>query len=126
MKDNCDGKCTNCDETELTNIKDKNCDGIGYSYAYKSDCAGDRYIKIDEVRYLLKCERNKAIDDFADYLRMSYDKGMRLSVAMCNNEIEKFKLKALYSKFIDAIDDCVKAFNEMEQLKEGGENEQSI
>jgi len=62
--------------------------------------------------------RADAIDDFADYLIKSYDKGMRLSVAMCKDEIEKFKLKALYSRFIVAIDDCVKAFNELEQLKE--------
>lgn len=64
MKNNCDGKCTNCDETELPNIKDNDCESIGYSYSYKTDCAGDRYIKVDEVRYLLKCERNNAIDDF--------------------------------------------------------------
>lgn len=63
---------------------------------------------------------NKAIDNFADYLRMSYDKGMRLTVAMCKNEVEKFKFKALYSRFINAIDDCVKSFKEIEQLKEGG------
>ena len=73
----------------------------------------------DMTKSMLKEERNKAVDDFADYLRMSYDKGMRLSVAMCKNEVEKFKLKALYSRFINAIDDCVKAFNEMEQLKAG-------
>ena len=73
MKDNCDGNCTNCDETELTNIKDKDCDSIGYSYAYKTDCAGDRYIKIDEVRYLLKCERNKTIDDFVEELCKAFD-----------------------------------------------------
>ena len=50
-------------ETELPNIKDKDCKSIGYSYAYKTDCEGDRYIKLDEVMYFLKCERNKAIDD---------------------------------------------------------------
>ena len=64
MKADCDGNCTNCNETELPNIKDKDCKSIGYSYAYKTDCAGDRYIKAEEVKYLLKCERNKAIDDF--------------------------------------------------------------
>lgn len=69
MKDNCDGKCTHCNETQLPNIKDKNCDGIGYSYAYKTDCEGCRYIKIDEVRYLLKCERNNAIDDVVKVVR---------------------------------------------------------
>ena len=64
MKADCGGNCTNCNETELPNIKDKNFQSIGYSYAYKTDCAGDRYIKAEEVKYLLKCERNKAIDDF--------------------------------------------------------------
>lgn len=64
MKADYDGNCTNCNETELPNIKDKDCQSIGYSYAYKTDCAGDRYIKAEEVKYLLKCERNKAIDDF--------------------------------------------------------------
>lgn len=66
MKADCDGNCTNCNETELQNIKDKDCQSIGYSYAYKTDCAGDRYIKAEEVKYLLKRERNKAIDDFAN------------------------------------------------------------
>ena len=66
MKADCDGNCTNCNETELPNIKDKDCQSIGYSYAYKTDCAGDRYIKAEEVKYLLKCERNKAVDDFAN------------------------------------------------------------
>ena len=67
IKDNCDGKCTNCSNTELPNIKDCNEMDIGYSYAYKTDCAGDRYIKAEEVKYLLKCERGKAIDDFVNF-----------------------------------------------------------
>lgn len=57
--------CTNCNNTELQNIKDCKEIDIGYSYAYKTDCAGDRYIKAEEVKYLLKCEINKAIDDFS-------------------------------------------------------------
>lgn len=72
MKTDCDGNCTNCNETELPNIKDKNCQSIGYSYAYKTDCAGDRYIKAEEVKYLLKCERNKAIDDFVEKVELKY------------------------------------------------------
>jgi len=80
-----------------------------------SDCKEAINPLLDEYDKQIRAD---AIDEFADYLRMSYDKGMRLSIAMCKNEIEKFKLKALYSKFIDAIDDCVKAFNELEQLKE--------
>lgn len=65
-KDNCYGKCTNCNNTELPNIKDCKEIDVGYSYAYKTDCAGDRYIKAEEVKYLLECERNKAIDDFVN------------------------------------------------------------
>ena len=65
IKDNCDGKCTNCNNTELPSIKDCKEIDIGYSYTYKTDCAGDRYIKAEEVKYLLKCERNKAIDYFS-------------------------------------------------------------
>ena len=66
---NCDGKCTNCSNTELPNIKDCKEMDIGYSYAYKTDCAGDRYIKAEEVKYLLKCERGKAIDDFVKLVK---------------------------------------------------------
>ena len=73
MKADCDGNCTNCNETELPNIKDKDCQSIGYSYAYKTDCAGDRYIKAEEVKYLLKCERNKAIDDAKDVILQTLD-----------------------------------------------------
>lgn len=64
IKDNCDGKCTYCNNTELPNIKDCKDVNIGYSYAYKTDCAGDRYIKAEEVKYLLERERVKVIDDF--------------------------------------------------------------
>lgn len=75
MKADCDGKCTSCNNTELPNIKDCKDIDIGYSYAYKTDCAGDRYIKAEEVKYLLKCERNKAIDDFAEALIRYVDCG---------------------------------------------------
>lgn len=107
MKDNCDGKCTHCNETQLPNIIDKNCDGIGYSYAYKTDCAGDRYIKIDEVRYLLKCERNKAIDDFAERLKPIIDEKIK---GWTNSD----DLRRWCERSIDEI---------AEQLKEGRENE---
>ena len=66
IKDNCNGKCTNCINTELPNINDCKEIDIGYSYAYKTDCAGDRYIKAEEVKYLLKSERNKSLDDFVN------------------------------------------------------------
>ena len=69
IKDNCDVKCTNCRNTELPNIKDCKEMDIGYSYAYKTDCAGDRYIKAEEVKYLLKCERGNAIDDFVKLVK---------------------------------------------------------
>ena len=52
-------------ETDLPNIKDCKEVDIGHSYVYKTDCCGDRYIKAEEVKYLLKNERNDAIDEFA-------------------------------------------------------------
>lgn len=100
MKADCDGNCTHCNETELPNIKDKDCDSIGYSYAYKTDCAGDRYIKVDEVRYLLKCERNKAIYDFTYGVKQILE----------DNSIYNM--------------DCI--YTLAEQLKAGEQNEQSI
>ena len=72
MKDNCNKNCSNCNSTELPNISDTKEINIGYSYAYKTDCAGDRYIKAEEVKYLLKCERNKAIDDFIEKVKLKY------------------------------------------------------
>ena len=116
MKADCGGNCTNCNETELPNIKDKNCQNIGYSYAYKTDCAGDRYIKAEEVKYLLKCERNKAIDDFArglDYLLVKY--AIENTLEPNINDV-KFSLDHI-TKIISRV---------IEQLKAGGENEQSI
>ena len=52
-------------ETDLPNIKDGKEVDIGHSYVYKTDCCGDRYIKAEEVKYLLKNERNDTIDEFA-------------------------------------------------------------
>ena len=54
-----------CNETDLPNIKDGKEVNIGHSYVYKTDCCGDRYIKAEEVKYLLKNERNDTIDEFA-------------------------------------------------------------
>ena len=51
-------------ETDLPNIKDGKEVNIGHSYTYKTDCCGDRYIKAEEVKYLLKNERNETIDEF--------------------------------------------------------------
>lgn len=96
MKTDCDGKCTNCINTELPNINDCKEIDIGYSYAYKTDCAGDRYIKAEEVKYLLKCERNKAIDEFSERLK------------------QKNKVFDISNRMIDEL---------AEQLKAGGENE---
>lgn len=93
---------------------DRDCNNCVYS-TRDGDC---RKWQCNNKGWTVEDIKAEAIDEFADFLRMSYDKGMRLSVAMCKNEIEKFKLKALYSRFIDAIDDCVKAFNEFEQAKE--------
>ena len=108
IKDNCDGKCTNCSNTELPNIKDCKEMDIGYSYAYKTDCAGDRYIKAEEVKYLLKCERGKAIDDFVEKLIRYVDCGHLCSPT-----------EARWSDL--SVVEMVKKL--AEQLKAGGENE---
>ena len=105
---NCDGKCTNCSNTELPNIKDCKEMDIGYSYAYKTDCTGDRYIKAEEVKYLLKLERDKAIDDYMNKL--------------CNHCMkETNECNKLKCPFCTDGCDIVKI---AEQLKVGGENEQ--
>lgn len=87
------GKDGGENETELPNIKDKDCKSIGYSYAYKTDCEGDRYIKLDEVMYFLKCERNKAIDDFVNACK---DNILCQTFGLHQNGIEKIaeQLKA--------------------------------
>ena len=107
IKDNCDGKCTNCNNTELPNIKDCKEIDIGYSYAYKTDCAGDRYIKAEEVKYLLKCERNKAIDDFAILMKEAL-----------NHEWATTKIyeMIIYNRLFDKCNEIA------EQLKAGGKN----
>ena len=108
IKDNCDGKCTNCNNTELQNIKDCKEIDIGYSYAYKTDCVGDRYIKAEEVKYLLKCERNKAIDDFSEKLK-----------EMANSSSTNYIRIADYSS--NSTNICCYSINEIaEQLKAGG------
>ena len=108
MKADCDGNCTNCNETELPNIKDKDCQSIGYSYAYKTDCAGDRYIKAEEVKYLLKCERNKAIDDFAILMKETLNHDWATT---------KISEQIIYNRLFDKCNEIA------EQLKEVGENE---
>ena len=109
-KDNCYGKCTNCSNTELPNIKDCKEIDIDYSYAYKTDCAGDRYIKAEEVKYLLKCERNKAIDDFAEKLNAKCD-GMIKD--KWNSNVAPISWAEAYADFKDDIDEIA------EQLKAG-------
>lgn len=106
IKDNCDGKCTSCSNTELPNIKDCKEIDIGYSYAYKTDCAGDRYIKSDEVKYLLKCEHVKAIDDFVKEI-------CKMIVQSENNGNYRFYAVEIKQAIADLA----------EQLKEGVKNE---
>lgn len=113
MTIDCDGKCSNCNGTQLPNIKDNHEVSIVYSYAYKTDCSGDRYIKAEEVKYLLECERNKAIDDFVKSLQKLIEK--ELSNSMLMLECKKCGIWKNYN--IEHI---------AEQLKAGELNEQSI
>ena len=59
----CNGKCTYCRKTDFPNLSDGKEVNVGYSYAYKVDCCGDRYIGAEEVKYLLNKARADAIDE---------------------------------------------------------------
>lgn len=64
----CNGKCTYCGKTDFPNLSDGKEVNIGYSYAYKVDCCGDRYISAEEVKYLLNKARADAIGEYATIL----------------------------------------------------------
>ena len=113
MKDNCNKNCSNCNGTELPNISDTKEINIGYSYAYKTDCEGDRYIKAEEVKYLLKCERNNAIDEFAKGLTTYLGVENATKYGNKNAEQQRISYDTLMKyEIADAIDDIA------EQLKE--------
>ena len=119
MKDNCNKNCSNCNGTELPNISDTKEINIGYSYAYKTDCVGDRYIKAEEVKYLLKCERNKAIDDFTGKIKENISESLIWGmIADC------FKYENMNDTSDKIVDYVINTANEIaERLKVGGENE---
>lgn len=70
-------------------------------------------------------DEKKIINEFAEYLAMSYDKGMRMSVAMTKSETEKFKIKAIYTQFLDAIPKCVESFAEWKEYEKERNNGRS-
>ena len=95
-------------ETDLPNIKDGKEVDIGHSYTYKTDCCGDRYIKAEEVKYLLKNERNDTIDEFA---RKLYE--------VCNEMIETCGSNTAPISWAEAYADFKVDIEETaEQLKE--------
>ena len=96
-------------ETDLPNIKDGKEVDIGHSYVYKTDCCGDRYIKAEEVKYLLKNERNEAIDEFAGELY----KGCNEMIKTCGSNTAPISWAEAYANFKEDIDEIT------EQLKEG-------
>ena len=96
-------------ETDLPNIKDGKEVDIGHSYVYKTDCCGDRYIKAEEVKYLLKNERNEAIDEFA---RKLYEACNEM-IETCGSNTAPISWAEAYANFKEDIDEIA------EQLKEG-------
>ena len=99
-------------ETDLPNIKDGKEVDIGHSYTYKTDCCGDRYIKAEEVKYLLKNERNEAIDEFA---RKLYKGCNEMIKQTWGSNTAPISWAEAYANFKEDIDEIA------EQLKEGKE-----
>ena len=96
-------------ETDLPNIKDGKEVDIGHSYVYKTDCCGDRYIKAEEVKYLLKNERNEAIDEFA---RKLYQGCNEMIKQTWGSNTAPMSWAEAYANFKDDIEEIA------EQLKE--------
>ena len=99
-------------ETDLPNIKDGKEVDIGHSYVYKTDCCGDRYIKAEEVKYLLKNERNEAIDEFA---RKLYKGCNEMIKQTWGSNTAPMSWAEAYANFKEDIDEIA------EQLKEQNE-----
>ena len=95
-------------ETDLPNIKDGKEVDIGHSYVYKTDCCGDRYIKAEEVKYLLKNERNDTIDEFA---RKLYEACNEM-IETCGSNTAPISWAEAYADFKVDIEETA------EQLKE--------
>ena len=96
-------------ETDLPNIKDGKEVDRGHSYVYKTDCCGDRYIKAEEVKYLLKNERNDAIDEFA---RKLYKGCNEMIKQTWGSNTAPMSWAEAYANFKDDIEEIA------EQLKE--------
>ena len=96
-------------ETDLPNIQDGKEVDIGHSYVYKTDCCGDRYIKAEEVKYLLKNERNEAIDEFA---RKLYKGCNEMIKQTWGSNTAPMSWAEAYANFKDDIEEIA------EQLKE--------
>lgn len=99
-------------ETDLPNIKDGKEVDIGHSYVYKTDCCGDRYIKAEEVKYLLKNERNDAIDEFADKLNA---KCSRMIKDKWNSNVSPISWAEAYADFKADIDVIAEQFKEQDK-----------
>ena len=96
-------------ETDLPNIKDGKEVDIGHSYVYKTDCCGDRYIKAEEVKYLLKNERNDTIDEFA---RKLYEVCNEMIKQTWGSNTAPISWAEAYANFKEDIDEIA------EELKE--------
>ena len=97
-----------CNETDLPNIKEGKEVDIGHSYVYKTDCCGDRYIKAEEVKYLLKNERNEAIDEFA---RKLYEVCNEM-IETCGSNTAPMSWAEAYADFKVDIDEIAKQLKE--------------
>ena len=108
IKNKCNKKCC---ETDLSNTKDGKEVDIGHSYVYKTDCCGDRYIKAEEVKYLLKNERNEAIDEFA---RKLYEVCNEM-IETCGSNTAPISWAEAYADFKVDIDEIAEKLKEQEK-----------
>ena len=99
-------------ETDLPNIKDGKEVDIGHSYVYKTDCCGDRYIKAEEVKYLLKNERNEAIDEFA---RKLYKRCNEMIKQTWGSNTAPMSWAEAYANFKEDIDEIAEQLKEQEK-----------
>ena len=99
-------------ETDLPNIKDGKEVDIGHSYVYKTDCCGDRYIKAEEVKYLLKNERNEAIDEFARKLHKGCNEMIKQT---WGSNTAPISWAEAYANFKEDIDEIAEQFKEQDK-----------
>ena len=99
-------------ETDLPNIKDGKEVDIGHSYTYKTDCCGDRYIKAEEVKYLLKNERNDTIDEFA---RKLYEACNEMIKQTWGSNTAPISWAEAYANFKEDIDEIAEELKEQEK-----------